>query len=169
MDMETIKEKRTVVKLVFGLVIGGIFFLPLSCRETEMNLDPAEQIPEEVVKRHDNEIYFAKTLAKAVQEEKAIRDFIKDRSLEMFDKDYDVLYHMIKNMELSTGETFQSALYKYADSRQNFDDAVANLPLLNILVPKLPDGFSAPTWDTDSQVPYVAVARREKGDVPIYG
>ena len=50
---------------------------------------------------------FAKILAKAVDKEPALRSFIRTQSLKMFDKDYDVLYQLIKNEKVSEGLSFR--------------------------------------------------------------
>jgi hypothetical protein len=42
------------------------------------------------------------------------------------------------------------------------------MPLLTIFVPTLPEGsFSAETWNTSADVPFVAIRRSDTNDVPI--
>lgn len=104
---------------------------------------------------HASKMYFARTLAAALEKEPALRTFIKEEALKMFDKDYDVLYHLVSDEKLRDGQTFYEKIAKYAQSKDSLNLAIEKLPLLTILVPEVPD-FDAIKWK-ENEVPAVAV------------
>jgi len=111
---------------------------------------------------------FGKSLAKALGDSKELRDFIKSEALKKFDKDYDVLYHLIKDQKLSNGKSIHEFLLPYFDSKETLERAESNLPLLTIFIPELPrESFSAQQWDTESQIPDVAIALTNSNDVTL--
>lgn len=139
-----------------------------SCREE--GFDAKDQEPTVM----DNKDYsnlqksFGQALAKALIESKEIRAFLKEQALLMFDKDYDVLYQLVKERPLSNGKSFREALLPYFSSEDQLQDIERKLPLLTIFVPELPEGsFSAHTWNTDDQIPYVALSQKKTNEVPI--
>jgi hypothetical protein len=104
---------------------------------------------------HGSKIYFAKTLAAALEKEPALRTFIKEEALKMFDKDYDVFYQLVSGKKLDDGQTFYEKLSRYASSKDSLNEAIEKLPLLTILVPELPN-FDAKSWK-EGEIPSVAV------------
>lgn len=50
------------------------------------------------------------------------------------------------------GKTVSEILRGYAQSEEQFDDIEAQLPLLTIIVPELPSGFSADSWNAKSEI-----------------
>lgn len=98
---------------------------------------------------------FAKVLAKAIQN-KEVRDLIKQEALKKFDNDYDVLYQLSRTATLNNGKTFESLLTAYADDSTAFIAMIDQLPLTTIFVPHL-DKFSPQDWNTEEQIPIVAV------------
>ncbi|OPC55487.1 MULTISPECIES: hypothetical protein [Elizabethkingia] len=104
---------------------------------------------------------FSNALAKAVSNHPELRSIIKDESLKMFDKDYDVLYSSIKNYEIA-GRSLKSILTDYLPKDLNIDEIESTLPTLTIMVPELPEGtFSAQSWNINSQIPKVAYTTNE--------
>lgn len=149
---------------LFVAISFALSFVACKKEETRQSLPPAQVMPDpEDVYR----IAFSKTLAKAVQEEPALRSFIKAEAVKLFDNDYDVLYQAVKDRKLSNGITLHETLLKYAGDADAFNRNIDNLPLLTIYVPELPN-FSAERWDAQTQVPLVALAQRHKRDVSLF-
>lgn len=98
---------------------------------------------------------FAKGLAKAMKDPE-IRDFIKVESLKEVDKDFDVIYSLVKNRKMESGYTFRERLAEYMGGLEKLDSIAEKDPTLTILVPYLKDVFDAKSWDTESQIPIVA-------------
>lgn len=114
------------------------------------------------------QVAFSKTLGKALKADPALRKFLKAESLKMFDQDNDVLYQMVKDSPIENGETFRERLTPYVSSAEELVIIEQQLPLLTILVPTLPSGFSPETWQTDKEVPEVAVRQLSSNKVPLY-
>ena len=85
---------------------------------------------------------FAQTLALAMSNP-GLRDFLKTEASRQFDGDFDILYEVVKNREVSPGRTFASVLANYASgSIPNkvafFSSDLCQIdPLLNISFPEL--------------------------------
>ena len=113
-------------------------------------------------------IEFAQALAQALKEHVALRRFLKKEALKMFDKDYDVLYQLVKNERVSDGLTFRSVLVSYFPNESKLIEIERQLPLLTIFVPELPEGsFSAKNWNADEEVPQIGIRLNNSNDVPI--
>lgn len=111
---------------------------------------------------------FGKALVKSMAESKSLRDLIKNESLKMFDNDYEVLYQMIKNETLENNVTVRNLIIKNLGSENLLDNIEINNPTLTILVPELPENtFSAKLWNTENQIPKVAVRLTTSNDVPL--
>lgn len=111
---------------------------------------------------------FGKALMMSLKESKSLRDLIKNESLKMFDNDYEVLYQMIKNEKLENNLTVRESILKNIGSESLLNRIELNNPTLTILVPELPENsFSAELWDTDNQVPKVAIRLATSNDVPL--
>ncbi|MDR2206669.1 MAG: hypothetical protein LBE36_11020 [Flavobacteriaceae bacterium] len=162
------------------LFLGSIVSLSLvlfSCREERLSSEiPAENpVVNTVSKDTEMKTQFAKALAKALKEHKELRDFIKTEALKQVNRDYDVIYHVIKNKPVTTmtamgGNTIHDLLLPYFETEAQLLEIENKLPLLTIFVPDLPeDSFSAESWETMDEIPYVAVRIRESNDIPIYG
>ncbi|GAB3635018.1 hypothetical protein GCM10027422_06080 [Hymenobacter arcticus] len=113
------------------------------------------------------QVTFGKALSKALAADPEIRKHLQAESLKMFDLDNDVLYQMVKDMPIGKGETLHDRVAHYltADELVAIED---KMPLLTILVPTLPSGFSPETWQADQEVPKVAVRRLGNNKVPLY-
>ncbi|QSB28141.1 hypothetical protein [Flavobacterium sp. CLA17] len=111
---------------------------------------------------------FGKALVKSLKESRVLRDLIKNESLKMFDNDYEVLYQIIKNERLENNISVRESLLKNLGSESLLEQIERNNPTLTILVPVLPENsFSAELWDTQSQIPKVAIRLNTSNDVPI--
>jgi len=86
-----------------------------------------------------------------------LRSYIHKEALKQFNKDYDVLYQVIKNEILADGESVNQKIVKYAESPSDFFRVVNEQPLLTIFVPELPN-LHPSEWDPIKIVPSVAVA-----------
>lgn len=100
---------------------------------------------------------FAIALAKVLSESKECRELIKTEALKKINHDYDVLYTLVKDIELSDGNTLESYLLKYLNTEE-LANIIYEKPTLTIFVPTLPENtFSAEIWNIESDIPQVAV------------
>ena len=101
---------------------------------------------------------FARALLKAMKESKMLRYVLKTEALRMFDKDYDVLYVLIKDKTLENGKSVESLIAKHLGGIEKLNHILSINPTLTILVPELPnESFSAELWDTENDIPAVAI------------
>ena len=107
---------------------------------------------------------FAKVLSIAVSRNESLREYIKEKSLEQFDKDYDVFYPFVKNDVLPSGITFKEALLEACESPDLLSSIEVACPKLNILVPDWSwiGSFKADYWDTSKED--ILVGYAQKGD-----
>ncbi|GHB71526.1 hypothetical protein GCM10007390_26700 [Persicitalea jodogahamensis] len=111
---------------------------------------------------------FGKALVKSMNESKALRDLIRAKALEMFNKDYDVLYGMIADEKLENGITVNDLMIRNMSDKETMSDLDNISPTLTILVPELPENsFNAEKWDTSKEIPRVAIRLTKSNDVPI--
>ncbi len=135
--------KRTFLSV--GCIAGAVLLLLGSCSDNmfeDVNTSPkgkAEAIELRSMANEDEKekylVQFAEVLSKATYARKDVREFLKKESVKQFDKNYDVLYELIKD-EVINGETFREILVTYS-SEEVIRDIEANVPLLNVLVPKI--------------------------------
>ncbi len=98
---------------------------------------------------------FATVLSKVVYERKDVREFLKKESLKQFDKNYDVLYYLVKDESIGD-KSFRDILISYSSS-EAIEEIEANVPLLNMLVPEIaffdvhPENLDV----NDSEIPVV--------------
>ena len=101
---------------------------------------------------------FAKAFYNAMEESPVLREMIKTKALERFNKEYDVLYQFIKDEPVENGLTVRKLLLKHFESAEKLAAIEAKHPTLTIFVPQLPeDCFSAENWNTAEQIPAVAI------------
>ena len=112
---------------------------------------------------------FGKALIGAMKQSKALRELLKTEALKMFDKEYDVLYLLIKDKQLEN-TSVEELLTKHLGGKEKLDEIISQYPTLTILVPELPNNsFSAKLWDSESMIPAVAIQRGKRvgmGGVP---
>jgi len=137
--------KVTALSLLFGIV---------SCKKEKSSLENENKITP-LSEKVQLQTSFAKILAKAVKSDENLRIFIKEQSLKQFDNDYDILYQLVKDVEIN-GQSFHEKLLKYS-TPQELEQIENKLPLLTIFVPTVPN-FNPNIWNTASESPLIAVA-----------
>lgn len=97
-----------------------------------------------------------------------VREFLKTEAVKQFDKNYDVLYALVKDKKIN-GPTFRDILVAYS-SEADVQDIEKNVPLLNILVPKIAlfDIDPANMDCTDPEIP-VAVSKEKTTSLYLNG
>ncbi|WP_018631059.1 hypothetical protein [Niabella aurantiaca] len=153
-------KKVNLLTLLFML-------LSFACKKNDDANAFLKPKPQDTEKKDLLQISFAKILAAAVYENKELRAFIKEEALTMFDNDYDILYHDVKNKYIGDG-TFAEILAKYAGSPARLDSIVNELPLLTIFIPTLPSNFSPNSWNAETEIPKVAVRLHSNYETPYY-
>jgi hypothetical protein len=136
------------------IYISMMLFMLFSCRKNTADFK-GNQVAV-VAEKTKLQIVIAKALVKSLSEEPSLRKLIKDEALRKFDKDYDVLFQLIKDKKPDGKETVYEKLIKYCSSKNELDDAINKLPLLTIFVPNLPN-FSPEKWNVATEVPAVAL------------
>ncbi len=111
---------------------------------------------------------FSRILSRAIYNEVELRRFIKKNALEMFDNDYDVFYHFVKDETVANGKTFRDILLQYSDQESSLIQIENTLPLLTIYVPDMSafGGFNAQSWDVED--PDITVTPRNVEDKQIF-
>lgn len=92
-----------------------------------------------------NEI-FTSILAKAITNND-VKDFIKQEALKEVDKDYDVIYHLVKNKKINNNFTFKEALAQYCPNSFYLDSITNDDPTLTIAIPYIDSSINAKAWD----------------------
>lgn len=128
---------------------------------------------------------FGNGISRALHNQK-FRELIKNEALKKINGDYDVLYHMIKDMPINSEvyyrtsnttesqnlSTLHNFLIPFFENEQELTEFENKLPLLTIFVPELPlDFFSAEDWDVydENQIPDVALRLDNITYVPVIG
>lgn len=158
---------------LFKMYLLCLAFATISCDNNieEYDISPSSSHIHENVNSttfKENMIEFTKILSIAINRSPEIRDFIKKEALQMFDNDYDILYHLIKNKNVLKNKSFRDILSEYANDKTKFEQIEKSLPLLCIYVPELPSGFNANTWNTNTDIPLVATSFLNNGKVIFY-
>lgn len=111
---------------------------------------------------------FSKSLAIVLAESIDIRNLIKNEASKKFNHDFDVLYILVKDIKLSNGRTLEDLLIQYIDINQ-LNYLTNNFPTPTIFVPTLPNNaFSNELWNTEDQIPDVAVLNYGGGNTYCY-
>lgn len=163
--------KKMKNSINYLLTIVSIFILS-SCDNNESVSETRQDLVKTIDNLYDSNSnlkrQFGKALMLTLNDSKALRDLIKKKSLEMFDNDYEVLYQMIKNEKLENNLTLRENILKNLGNENLLSKIELNNPTLTILVPQLPENsFSARIWDTENQIPKVAIRLDTSNDVPI--
>jgi hypothetical protein len=131
----------------------------ISCKRESQ---PGEQHPPSAENAYtssdDLKTTFAGALAKAMKSEK-VRSILKEEAIRQFDNDYDVLFQLVKDKEITPGVTLSGYLSQL--SGVDFERFSEEAPLLTILIPEL-HNFSANTWNTANEVPVVAIVKNNR-------
>lgn len=111
---------------------------------------------------------FSKSFSVALVNEPAVRSFLKSEAMKMSDGDYDVLYSLVKDKKLSSGKTFEESLAPHFGGIDKLKAIEQQAPLITMFIPSLPENsFSAEKWDSENQIPFVAIRLSTTNDVPI--
>jgi hypothetical protein len=147
MNQENMPGRRSLVLNIIGALL--VVVLLNACSDETATLDKNSQ-----PKLSNTELLsIGKAFAKVLQEP-TTRQFIKDQALLQFDKDYDILVQMILDKEVTNGKTFGQLIENA--SEDDVKSYLKKYPLLTIYVPSL-KAFSAETWDTEKDVPKIAI------------
>jgi hypothetical protein len=160
-------------KIFFISFVMAFFLISCSNESVEKTGNSVEGIRS--VLKNDTRLKekFALALAKALNDNQGLREFIKIEALKKVTKDYDVVYQLVKDKVPSNAfnrsaspETVREILLKFFDTEAELKEIEDALPLLTIFVPDLQEGsFSALNWDTVNQIPFVGVRSKESDDV----
>lgn len=162
------KMKRESKKLAFVFSI-----LALSSCSTEEDFTENKTVQEldKISPKDEKSILkekFAFSLMKSIKESPGLREIIKDETLKMFNKDYEVLVYTIKDYTLENGMTLEQTINQNADSNFQLSNLLRIEPTLTLLVPELPlESFSAKKWNTQSEIPAVAIRTNYTNQVPL--
>ena len=143
------------MKYKFLSFVAGISILLSACKK-QIDVTPNIQTSGVSI---ENKMLFSTALAASL-ENRLVRKFLKEEALKMFDKDYDVLYHLIKDKKLDNGERFSDVLASYADKKEDFLERMEQESLLTIFIPTLEE-FDAVSWDINNEIPIVAIRDRK--------
>lgn len=159
--MKTPKLSLTNVKVLFITI--NLVILAVSCQTDEPSI--ISRVTTSIDKpKHE----FGKSLSIALTRDPIIRGFLKKEAIRMFDGDFDILYSLVKDQRLGTGKTFEETLAPHFGGIDRLRMIERESPLLTIFIPTLPENsFSAEKWDSESQVPFVAIRLSTTNDVPI--
>ncbi|MDE5579625.1 MAG: hypothetical protein K2I85_06745 [Alistipes sp.] len=148
------KLTRSILLATCAAAIFG-----MTACQTEDNLSEIGRSETEAVSEKEALLSnFAEVLSKVTYDRQDVREFLKTEAIKQFDKNYDVLYALIKDKEIN-GATFRDILVEYS-SENEIAHIEANIPLLNILIPEIAFfGINADNMDCeDSEIP-VAVSK----------
>jgi hypothetical protein len=168
-----------ISKKFLAIVMACLSLSVFSCKDELSNLDsnikPAPssmKTDSDIDKLYDEkstvEREFGKSLAKSLSESRMLRDIIKNKALEMFNDDYEILYEMLKDEKVENNLTVEELITKNLTDKKSLKKLDSDYPTLTILVPSLPEEvFSASKWNVDSEIPKVAVRLTTSNSVPI--
>lgn len=140
-------------RTIITLTIAGV--LLSACHRVEV--PPTKPLEEKltVVEKQEMMQRFGAALSIVVAESRPVRKLLKEKALEQFDKNFDVLWGVVKDT-LVGEKTFQELMIEKT-SAAFMDSIHLGIPLLNILFPDLPFfslhplGYST----TDNELPVV--------------
>ncbi len=110
---------------------------------------------------------FGFALVNSLNESQILRETLKKEALKMFDKDYEILVYSFLETKLENGVTFEELITRHSKDF-NLRELLEIEPTLTILVPELPNNsFSAHNWNTNTDIPAVAIRTNETNDIPL--
>ncbi|MFS2867418.1 hypothetical protein AAH025_20595 [Bacteroides fragilis] len=111
---------------------------------------------------------FATILSKTIYENSDIRLFLKSEAIKQFDKNYDILYYLIKD-KLVNGKSIRDLLITYS-SEEEITTIEEHIPLLNILIPEISFfNINAENMNIDDKEIPVAIAKKDKNILYLNG
>lgn len=194
--------KNTLFKTTGLLLTLGLFLN--SCQNEDYNslnqssttVSEKPEISFESINFNENgklKLKFAEAFSNALIANKDVRRLVKEEALKKFDRDYDVLYALVKNQSLTPTEylktssnktsknllqksanamTLREALLPFFSSEAELLEIEQKMPLLTIFVPELPlDSFSAEAWDinNEEEIPDVALRLNNTDHIAVVG
>jgi|GEM_PF-1099627 len=109
---------------------------------------------------------FSEALVKSMAESMELRNLIKTEALKKFNNDTEVLISQLAELRLSEG-TVASKLNQHLQGT-TIEQILNIVPTLTVLVPELPENsFSAERWETNTQLPMVAIRTTLSNDNPV--
>ncbi|MFV0290912.1 MAG: hypothetical protein ACK5IJ_08475 [Mangrovibacterium sp.] len=147
-------KPTNLAKLSFAILLISVLGF-VGCSEEELpTVDMTEPIVVSSAKEKSMN-NFASILSQAVSEREDIRQFLKDEALKQFDKNFDVLYYLVRDEIIGAeNETFRDVLISHSSEKimEEIENAV---PLLNILLPEIPmlEVFPKDLDVSDNEIP----------------
>ena len=116
-----------------------------------------------VTTRNQDMVAFVKILSRSLSQNEKLRTFIKKEALRMFDKNYDFLYYPLRNEKVDGNLSFRDILVANS-SEKEMSVIDKNLPLLNILIPRIAflNVFPENLDTRDAEIP-VAIENNDNG------
>lgn len=155
---------------IFGNLVLALLGVCLpSCQNDDIISDETETIKvETIVDKNLVKTEFAEILSKVTYAREDVRSFLRDEAVKQFDRNYDVLYALIKNEKIGE-QTFREILVEYS-SEEKISEIEQSLPLLNILIPEIAFfDINAANMDcSDCEIP-VAISTEKGGELYING
>jgi len=156
------------MKTPFLIILLLTFFLNSCTKEEEdaSSINDRHFIDNNL--KEKNILKFSEILSKVTYNRKDVRVFLKNEALKQFDKDYNVLYYLVRNSVIN-GDRFRDILVSFS-SEKDIAEIEKNVPLINILVPSIPFfNISANNLDTnDAEIP-VVVSKENTTDLYLNG
>lgn len=148
-------------KFIISLVVP--LLLALSCTKVENQYLNESSCDDQSLSE------FASILSKALYAEPELRALFKEEALKRVDYDYDVVYSLIKDVEIKNGVVVEDVIRSY-DEGNCLDHIVDAHPVLSVLIPDWSwvheDCFSVNEWDTSE--PELGVSYMSRGEHPVY-
>lgn len=165
--MNHLSMTKVLVSILHVSIILALAILSPSCKKDiiEIPVTSPSPVPSAGAEEHYQEA-FSRALSRAVSKSKELRALLKEEALKEFDRNSDVLYHLVKWKELAPGLTVRKILLQYWDQGQDqFQKMEERLPLLNIYLPDLSlFGLdSSKDWDIHSSDVGVALSEGRLG------
>lgn len=154
-------------KAVKSLLVLGLGLSLQACEQEHLSQSGLPTISTKSVETNKLQTAFARVLVTALKTEPELRSFLKVEAAKQFNGDYDILYQMVKDKPVNSGESFHAHLAKYADATE-LAQIEEGSPLLTIFIPTLPGGFSPETWNAQAEIPAVAISLLGSNKIPFY-
>lgn len=149
----------------FAAIAIGLFLQ--ACEHKELSQIAPNAIPTNQAQINNVQKAFAKALVMALKNDSELRSFLKEEAQKQFDGDYDILYQMIKNKPINNGPSLHERLANQITASELVKIEETS-PLLTIFIPELPNGFSPITWNTQNEIPVVAISLLGDNSIPFY-
>ncbi|MEE1899578.1 hypothetical protein V1389_14610 [Flavobacterium rakeshii] len=110
---------------------------------------------------------FSEALVTSMNQSVQLRQIIKQKALEEFNNDNDVLFVMIKDLPTEYGKVQNLIASNLPGGMSKLNEIISGNPTLTILVPTLPEkSFSPSTWDVNGEVPSVGIRLTRTNNIP---